>query len=157
MDQVAQGRGQMPYGRRGVRSRGRRGEGLHGQGEEGVAGEYGRAGAVRLPERGTAAAQRVAVHDVVVQQREGVHEFHRDSTRHARRTGTSGRLRAQDGQRLPYALALAVGRGGAADLAAAQRVSDHLRHPGVQSVDRLREGRCDQFTAAAQDLWRGGR
>src|SRR6202030_2962588 len=48
------------------------------QREQGVTGQDGRADAVDLPGRRPVPALYVAVHDVVVQQREVVHELDRD-------------------------------------------------------------------------------
>lgn len=62
---------------------------LHGQREQRVAREDGGTGAVRLPDGRAPSAQRVTVHDVVVEQGEDMDELHRDGARNTRFGGAA--------------------------------------------------------------------
>jgi hypothetical protein len=61
-------------------------QGLDGSEEQSISCEDRRRNALRSPERGPAAAQRILVDDVVVEQAGVVDQFHR----HSRRTGEPG-------------------------------------------------------------------
>ena len=69
------------------------GEHLHGEGHQGVAGDDGRRRPERRPHRRPVAALAVVVHQVVVDQREVVHQLDRD------RAGNADRLVGADGGR----------------------------------------------------------
>ena len=83
---------------------------LDGQGEQRVAGQDRGRHAEHRPRGRPVPAFHVVVHDVVVQQREVVHQLHGDGGRQRQRRVTAGRLRGQQGQRGPQRLAAAARR-----------------------------------------------
>ncbi len=110
VDELAGGRGQPAGGAAGLDGA-QLEQDLVGQGEEGVADEDGLGGVVGLPDGVAVAALLVAVHEVVVEQREVVHELDGHGAGDARRGGRAGGLGRQQGEGGAYGLALiAVGR-----------------------------------------------
>lgn len=126
-------------------------EDLVGQREQGVADEDGLGGAVHLPDGVAVAALLVAVHQVVVQQREVVHQFNGDRTRHAHLGGGAGGLRGQDGERGAYGLAAVAVRGIALGVDPAEVVGGDGVHGRCEPVDGRLQHRCGQGPAALQE------
>lgn len=124
------------------RAAGRR---AHRHHQQRVAGEHGGRGAEQGPEGGAVAAQRVAVDDVVVQQREVVHQPHGDRAGHRDRRAIPDGHRRQQRQRGPHRLAAARHRGrGAVGLAPAAVVAGDAALRGGQPADRLPQVRAEQ-------------
>ena len=90
------------------------GQFVEGERVQRVAGEDGVRGAEDRPHARPVPAHRVAVHDIVVQQREVVHKLDRHRGGQRAVGEAADRLRAQQYQRRPYALS--GGRGGEAPM-----------------------------------------
>ncbi len=126
-------------------------EELVGQREQGVADEDGLGGAVHLPDGVTVAALLVAVHQVVVQEREVVHQFNGDRARHAHLGGRAGGLGGHDGEGGTYGLAAVPLGGVALGVDPAEVVGGDSVHRRCQAVDGRPQYRSGQGPAALQE------
>lgn len=124
---------------------------LVGQGEQGVADQDGLGGAVHLPDGVAVPALLVAVHQVVVQQREVVDQFDGDRAGHAGLRGGAGDLGGQHGEGGAYGLAAVAVRGPALGVDPAEVVGGDRVHGRRQAVDGRPQYRRGQGPAALQE------
>ncbi len=123
---------------------------LVGQREQGVADQDGLGGAVHLPDGVAVAALLVAVHQVVVQEGEVVHQLHGHRAGHAHLGRGAGDLGGEHGERGTYGLAAVAVRGVALGVDPAEVVGGDGVHGRGQSVDRRPQDRRGQGPAALQ-------
>jgi hypothetical protein len=128
-----------------------------GQAQQRVAGQDGGPDPEHGPGRGPVPPLGVAVHDVVVQQREVVHELHgrgRGDAPLGRRAGGPGR---QQGQRRAQRLAaLALTDGGAVSVDEAQVVGRDDPDVGAEPLQPARDGRSYEVTCGGNARRHGG-
>ena len=123
---------------------------LVGQGEERVADQDRLGGAVHLPHRVAVAALLVAVHQVVVQQREVVHQLHGDRAGHADLGRGAGRLRGEQRERGAHGLAAVAVGGVALGVDPAEVVGGDGVHGRGEPVHGRAQHRRGQRAAALQ-------
>src|SRR5690606_26611158 len=130
------------------------GEGLEGGGEQRVPREDRGVRAEDAPGGRPVPAGEVAVHHVVVQEREVVRQLDRDGGGERGGGGPPDRLRREQGERRADRLAAGAGGGAAALVAPAEvergDAADLLRHP----LDGVPQGGVEQPAAPAEDLGR---
>ncbi len=124
---------------------------LVGQGEQGVADEDGLGGAVHLPDGVAVPALFVAVHQVVVQQREVVDQLHGDGAGDAGLGLGAGDLRGEHREGGAYGLAAVPVRGVALGVDPAEVVGGNRVHGRCQAVDGRPQYRCGKGPAALQE------
>ncbi len=124
---------------------------LVGQGEQGVADQDGLGGAVHLPDGVAVPALFVAVHQVVVQQREVVDQFDGDRAGHTGARCRAGDLGGQHRERGAHRLAPVAVRGPALRVGPAEVVGGHRVHGRGQTVDGRAQHRHGQGPAALQE------
>src|SRR5690606_9359933 len=100
-------------------------------------------------------ARGVAVHHVVVQQREVVHQLHRDGGGQRRAGGAADRLRGQQHQGGAERLPAVPGGGAPFGVAPAEVVSGDAVHRVGQPGRGLAQRGLDQVAGVRQDLGRG--
>lgn len=123
---------------------------LVGKREQRVADQDRLGRAVHLPHRVAVAPLLVAVHQVVVQQREVVHELDGHGAGDAGLRGGAGRLRGQQGQRRAHGLAAVAVGGPALGIDPAEVVGGHGVHGRCEPVNGSPEHRRGKGPSALQ-------